>query len=553
MSGGANAQTGAAVLYDYNLGTVATGLRGYDPAGNVTALQDPVMGTWKFTYDSLNRLTSATGLGGSFNGINVAAAIQGWGYDSFGNRTFQGGGTAPTPTEWADYQPTSNIMAENNYAPGGLPIAPDADGRLLSDGINNYRWEAQGRLCGITTAPGVPELTSYYRYVYDPSGNLVTSGSQSGPGCSATFTTMADFVLDQNGRKVSQTTNTGAWQNTNVYANGELLVTYTAAGLHFALNDWLGTKRVQVSNSGAVEETCWNLPFNDGFGCAESAGGSDATDVHYTGKQHDPNTKLDLFGAREYANYSGRFLSPDTQDDETNPEPVPWADFQNPQSLNQYSYVYNNPLSHTDSDGHDVNVCTTLNGTQQCQQISNEQYQAGQQGNNGGLNVPSLDSVGTNGSGNITDASGNTVGTATYVSNGNLDPFTQAQGFATLGAASRVVNAVGAVELGALSVAMPELLADSAIEAGLTGGAKLGEAAANRINHVFQAKHKLDVLVQQFGGKQGAYEAIASAAERAVAGTAGPFQTTVQVGGQSVVVRGAVIDGIVKISTAFGP
>jgi len=45
----------------------------------------------------------------------------------------------------------------------------------------------------------------------------------------------------------------------------------------------------------------------------------------------------------------GRFLSPDWNND---PEPVPWADFSDPQSLNLYSYVGNNPLSHEDPDGH---------------------------------------------------------------------------------------------------------------------------------------------------------------------------------------------------------
>jgi RHS repeat-associated protein len=272
----------------------------------------------------------------------------------------------------------------------------------------------------------------------------------------------------------------------------------------------------------------------------------------YTGKERDAESGNDYFGARYFASSMGRFMTPDFQDDETDPEPVPWANFENPQSLNLYSYVYNNPLSHGDPDGHDVNVCTSNQfGQQQCTQMTNGQYQAAQQAGNGGLNVPSLQSVGTNGSGNITDANGNAVGTATYISNGNLDPFTQASGFALLGAASKVVNVAGGIEMTALSIAMPELLSDAAVEGGLTGGAKLGEAAANRINHVFQAKHKLDALVQAFGGKQGAYEALASATQRAVAGTAGPFEKVVQVGGQSVTVRGAVIDGVVKISTAF--
>ena len=45
----------------------------------------------------------------------------------------------------------------------------------------------------------------------------------------------------------------------------------------------------------------------------------------------------------------GRFLSPDWDSD---PDPVPYADFTNPQSLNLYSYGGNNPLTSIDSDGH---------------------------------------------------------------------------------------------------------------------------------------------------------------------------------------------------------
>jgi hypothetical protein len=37
---------------------------------------------------------------------------------------------------------------------------------------------------------------------------------------------------------------------------------------------------------------------------------------------------------------------------DNDPEPVPHADLENPQSLNLYSYVQNNPLSNVDPDGH---------------------------------------------------------------------------------------------------------------------------------------------------------------------------------------------------------
>jgi len=54
----------------------------------------------------------------------------------------------------------------------------------------------------------------------------------------------------------------------------------------------------------------------------------------------------------------GRFMSPDFSD---SPEPVPYADLMNPQSLNLYSYVKNNPLSMTDPDGHN-GLTDFLNG-----------------------------------------------------------------------------------------------------------------------------------------------------------------------------------------------
>ena len=45
----------------------------------------------------------------------------------------------------------------------------------------------------------------------------------------------------------------------------------------------------------------------------------------------------------------GRFMSPDWS---AKPEAVPYSSLGNPQSLNLYAYVNNNPLSKTDPDGH---------------------------------------------------------------------------------------------------------------------------------------------------------------------------------------------------------
>jgi RHS repeat-associated protein len=70
----------------------------------------------------------------------------------------------------------------------------------------------------------------------------------------------------------------------------------------------------------------------------------------YTGKERDTESGLDYFGARYYASNMGRWMSPDWAD---KPEAVPYSSLDNPQSLNLYGYVLNNPLRNEDADGHE--------------------------------------------------------------------------------------------------------------------------------------------------------------------------------------------------------
>lgn len=81
-----------------------------------------------------------------------------------------------------------------------------------------------------------------------------------------------------------------------------------------------------------------------------------------TGKERDAESGNDYFGARYYASTMGRFLSPDWS---AKAEPVPYAKLDDPQSLNLYAYVRNNPLSRVDPDGH-----VTCSGSKEsCAQI----------------------------------------------------------------------------------------------------------------------------------------------------------------------------------------
>jgi RHS repeat-associated protein len=75
--------------------------------------------------------------------------------------------------------------------------------------------------------------------------------------------------------------------------------------------------------------------------------GTLVTDFTFTGQRADSYIKLMEMGARWYDPQIGRWISPDT----IIPDPT------NPQSLNRYSYVYNNPVRYFDSDGYCAPFC----------------------------------------------------------------------------------------------------------------------------------------------------------------------------------------------------
>jgi RHS repeat-associated protein len=76
----------------------------------------------------------------------------------------------------------------------------------------------------------------------------------------------------------------------------------------------------------------------------------------------------------------------------------------------------------------------------------------------------------------------------------------------------------------------------------------------NKLRHIFDnPQHNLGNLLNQLGSQQEAFAAIQQATEAAVQsqGITGVFQTTVQVGGETITVRGSIVGGAVKIGTAF--
>ena len=104
---------------------------------------------------------------------------------------------------------------------------------------------------------------------------------------------------------------------------------------------------MRTGPKGAVCESITSLPYGDMQSPSGSCG--DPSPLHFTGKQRDPETGLDDFGARYYSSTQGRWYSPDWDSAQV---PVPYADLHNPQTLNLYAYVGGDPTNHADADGH---------------------------------------------------------------------------------------------------------------------------------------------------------------------------------------------------------
>ncbi len=100
----------------------------------------------------------------------------------------------------------------------------------------------------------------------------------------------------------------------------------------------LGSGSVGVDDGGALVARRTYYPF----GGIRTSEGTAPTDYGFTGQRFDASSALMYYGARYYDPQLGRF---------TQADPV-LADAWNPQGLNRYAYVYNNPVRYSDPSGY---------------------------------------------------------------------------------------------------------------------------------------------------------------------------------------------------------
>jgi RHS repeat-associated protein len=263
--------------------------------------------TETYTYDPLNRLKTGGGTGWA----------QTYVFDRYGNRAILGSSTildavqSPVVSDETEAA-VQTIFPGNRWTGGTYDLA----GNQLSRYAGSFTYDAEGRLKTSTIN------TATTTFEYDGEGRRVKKGNEI-------------YVYDAFGNLAAE------------YGG-----TVSTAGTQYLTADHLGSTRLITNTANPAEPRCIDyFPFGEEIPRPSVACYTPTTEPRqkFTGKERDAETGLDYFGARYMSAAQGRFTSPDWSE---TPQPVPYADLADPQTLNLYAYARNNPLNRVDPDGH---------------------------------------------------------------------------------------------------------------------------------------------------------------------------------------------------------
>src|SRR5271154_2291452 len=179
-------------------------------------------------------------------------------------------------------------------------------------------------------------MGSYTNYVYDGDGNRLEKSSGGiywyGAGTE---------ILDESDAG-------GNFTNEYVFFGGKRIAmrNVSTGTIYYYAEDMLGSSRTMVQ--AGQTSVCYDADFYP-FGGERDIVATCSQNYKFEGKERDTETNNDDFGARYYTSRLGRWLSADWS---SAPAPVPYADLANPQTLNLYAMVRDNPETFADLDGH---------------------------------------------------------------------------------------------------------------------------------------------------------------------------------------------------------
>lgn len=275
---------------------------GPDAVGNRESVTDG-SGPTNYTYDSLYRLTGVdwpTGPDDTYT------------YDANGNRTTKNA--------------TSYVYdsADQLQSVGGAFYWQDNNGNIvIKDGTQSFSYDFENRMFASNFG---------FSATYNGDGLRMTTSVPPYPSNLVNYTWDVNSPLPV----VIQDTN-----NTYVYGLDLISSTNNSGTTTFYTGDGLGSTTDLTNEAGAVTDSY----TYDVFGAQRSHIGSSTNYWQFTGEQSDgvlnPNDSFQYLRARYYDTATGRFMSRDT---------FP-AQRTQPQTLNQFAYVMNNPTTLVDPTG----------------------------------------------------------------------------------------------------------------------------------------------------------------------------------------------------------
>ena len=303
-----DAQTGRMTQYNFNIYTQSiTGALGWNANGTLSSLNigDPYNSAntqnCTYGYEDLARLSN----------VNCGSQwSQTFAFDAYGNISKSG-----SISYQASYANATNRIVNV----GGVTPSYDANGNLTNDGNAAYSWDADGNAVGVG-AVGV---------TYDALGRMVEQ-NRSGSYIQVVYGPGGEKLALMNGQTL---------QKGFVGLPAGAVAVYTSSGLsYWRLPDMLGSSRAASTPSRTVYSDTAYAPYGEPY--AESG----TTDRSFTGQNQDTIPGLYDFLFREYSPVAGRWISPD-------PAGLAAVDPSNPQSLNRYAYVINDPINWIDPLG----------------------------------------------------------------------------------------------------------------------------------------------------------------------------------------------------------
>jgi RHS repeat-associated protein len=291
--------------------------------GNVQQIVDQTRSeTLNYTYDDLDRLWSVSGAYSqsfSYNAIGNFIAKAGVTHTYNANSPATGcvAGTASTKPHAAQQAGTDTYVYDCN---GSMTS------RVESGTTYTQNFNAENMMTSVVTGG---QTTTF---VYDGDNTLVKKINPNG-----TYTVYIGGLYE-----VEYGAGGAATKKTSYYPGGAMRVDIVGGSntLYYMLKDHLGSASTLLDTNGNVVANGEQRYYPFGEKRITSA---DLKTAHlFTGQLEVGLGGIYSYGARMYSPRLGRFLSADTI--------VPsWTD---PQSLNRFSYVGNNPLRYIDPTGH---------------------------------------------------------------------------------------------------------------------------------------------------------------------------------------------------------